>query len=181
MQQIAQTSRLTDPRFPATITDTMPAPLTVDWEAVKASAISTGSLSKAAQLHDIPHNAVKQRSFREKWPVGIRAEKAAEQAIAHAVTVKAAARVTEGRVTGITTSPVTASEALERHMTETRDEFRTFTATAIRNASRAASRLPDDDALENSRRLADLTAAGTKLHGLNQAETQVAVQVLNQW
>lgn len=159
----------------------MPASLVTDWTQVRATAIATGNLAEAARLHGVTHAATRQRASRERWPVGQRALTAVKQAVAHANAIQAAARRTERGVTVVTPEPVTASQALERHMTETRDEFRTHTATALRNASRAASRLADDDALEQARRLADLVSAGTKLHGIATAETQIAVQVLNQW
>lgn len=76
---------------------------------------------------------------------------------------------------------IAPAEAVSEIMATHRDEFKTNTARAIRNASRAAASLDDTAALQASRKLADLTMAGAKLHGLGQAETQVAVSVLNQW
>jgi len=66
-------------------------------------------------------------------------------------------------------------------MREMREEFQTHAATAIRNATKHAATLAPDQALEKSRKLADIVQSGVKLHGLGTPETQVAVQVLNTW
>ena len=154
----------------------MPAALAVDWGAVKATAIATGSLLEASRLHGVTHDATRQRASREAWPVGQRALKAVEQAKAHATAVQNAARRSQGsEVTVVTAAPVTAAQALEAHLRTTREEFQTFAASAVRNAARAASRLDDGEALKSSKKLADVVGAGTKLHGIGGDKPQAPV------
>lgn len=44
----------------------MPAPLDVDWSAVKALCVAVG-MAEAARRLGIEHDAIRQRCFREKW------------------------------------------------------------------------------------------------------------------
>ena len=159
----------------------MPAPLPVDWDAVKATAINTGSLSEAAKLYGLPPVSVRMRASRGKWLVGHRATKhLAETKAQHLATVRAAHSTQRG-VTVVTSDPVTPSEAIERHMAEHRDTFRSSIATALSKAAKHAAGLEPDQILDKSRKVSDIAQAGAKLHGIGQPETQVAVQVLNAW
>jgi hypothetical protein len=88
----------------------MPAPI-ADWSEVKATAISTGNLQRAAELHGLPYDAVRQRSSREKWPVGHRLQRAVTEAKA-AVTAQIV-KASEGRVTVVTAADAIASENAE--------------------------------------------------------------------
>lgn len=53
----------------------MPPPLIADWEPVKTTAISTGSLKIASERHNISYDAVRQQASREQWPVATRIKK----------------------------------------------------------------------------------------------------------
>ena len=149
----------------------MSKPLLIDWSQVRATASATGSLADAARLHGISTAAVKMRAMREKWNTPKRALAKVAQAQAEAVTV----------CQPVTTVTVTASDAIEKHMAEHRDTFRTNIATALSKAAKHAASLEPDQILDKSRKVADIVQSGVKLHGLGTAETQVAVQVLNSW
>ena len=112
----------------------MPAPI-ADWSEVKATAISTGNLQRAAELHGLPYDAVRQRSSREKWPVGFRVHKAVTEAKA-AVTAQIQAS-TEGRVT-----VVTAAEAIAE---ENANNSRRSRAAALRYSARTLEHAADLD------------------------------------
>ena len=149
----------------------MPKALLFDWSKVRETAASTGSLAEAARIHGVTPGAVRVRALREKWLTPHRAKAQAVEAVAQAVTVCQP-------VTVVTATP---AEAIERHMAEHRDTFRTNIATALSKAAKHAAGLEPDQILEKSRKVADIAQAGSKLHGLGQPETQVAVQVLNSW
>jgi hypothetical protein len=149
----------------------MPKPLLIDWSQVRATASATGSLADAARLHGISVASVKMRAMREKWNTPKRALAKVAQAKAEAVTV----------CQPVTVVTPTASEAIERHMAEHRDTFRTNIATALSKAAKHAANLDPAAILESSRKVADIAQAGSKIHGLGAPETQVAVQVLNSW
>lgn len=149
----------------------MPRPLLFDWSAVRTTAAASGNLAEAARIHGIPYDAVRQKAHREKWLTPHRAKAKAAEAIAQAVTVCQP-------VTVVTATP---AEAIERHMAEHRDTFRSNIATALSKAAKHAAGLDPDQILEKSRKVSDIAQAGVKLHGLGTAETQVAVQVLNSW
>lgn len=115
----------------------MPAPI-ADWSEVKATAIATGNLQRAAELHGLPYDAVRQRSSREKWPVGFRVHKAVTEAKA-AVTAQVQA-ATQGRVT-----VVTAADAIAE---VNKENGRRGRAALLRYGARSAEHLADLDPAE---------------------------------
>jgi hypothetical protein len=112
----------------------MPAPI-ADWSEVKATAISTGNLQRAAELHGISYGAVRVRAHREGWPVGHRVTTALQEAKA-AVTAQIV-KATEGRVT-----PVTAADALAE---ANADNSRRSRAAALRYSARTLEHAADLD------------------------------------
>ncbi len=110
----------------------MPAPI-ADWSEVKATAISTGNLQRAAELHGISYGAVRVRAHREGWPVGHRVTTALQEAKA-AVTAQIV-KATEGRVT-----PVTAADALASENAENGARSR---SAALRYSARNLEHLAD--------------------------------------
>jgi hypothetical protein len=80
-------------------------PTVANWPDVKATAIHTGSLLEAAEIHGIKYETVRQRACREKWPVGRRVHQQLQQAQEAAATQ--IIRASHGNVTSVTS----ASEA----------------------------------------------------------------------
>lgn len=109
----------------------MPAQV-ADWSEVKATAIATGSLEKAAEKHGIKATAVRKRAQREEWPVGRRVHKLAQEAkaVAHAQIIKSS----NGTVTSVTS----ASDALSEVLAEDSKETRISLSRAARNLARQA-------------------------------------------
>ena len=151
----------------------------VDWSQVRATAAATGSLAEAARRHGASLEATKKRAQRGKWETPATLRKVAAVAQSRAIIATTNAAITDSQIVPIV--PVPAGEAIERHMAEHRDSFRTNIATALSKAAKHAAGLEPDQILEKSRKVADIAQAGSKLHGLGQPETQVAVQVLNSW
>jgi len=137
--------------------------------AVKDTAISTGSLKEAARIHNVSYNAVKQKAYREKWPVGPRALKLAEAAVAHANDqVRKSIRRAEGR----NIIPKTTSTALAEIIVEKHGEYRLDMATTVASAAKHASTLPPSVQLKEARKLDSLASAGGKIFGTPDGQSQ---------
>jgi len=130
------------------------------WAGLRLGYLSGHGLRELARAAGIREGTVTARACRENW---------------------AALRKKGRDIIVPDPAAITPDETIQNVMAEHKEQFQRNTAKAIRNASRAAASLDDTAALESSRKLADLVAAGAKLHGLGGAETQVAISVLNEW
>jgi hypothetical protein len=147
----------------------MPPPLLADWEPIRATAVSTGSLRTAADRHGVSYDAVKQRAHREAWPVGRRiitavrdAKQAADQQLA---TLNRSNRVT----------PVTTTDALTLEHVENGHTSRLLASRLARQSLERSQPVPVESAAD----LHSVVKSLGLLHGWNDSSQQpdVAIQI----
>lgn len=112
-----------------------------DWIAVKATAISTGSLKRAAELHGVTHDAVRMRASREKWPVGQRVH--AQLKEAQRVVQNQIMAASGGTVTHVTSAADAAIKERAENGEATRDNLMRY----ARRTSEHVAQLPPELAL----------------------------------
>lgn len=110
----------------------MPAQV-ADWSEVKATAIATGSLTEAAELHQVSYDAVKMRASREQWPVGRRVHKLAQQAQEAANTQ--IIRASKGAVTSVTSAADAIAATLAEGAKQTKLGLTAYTARMAQQAA----------------------------------------------
>jgi hypothetical protein len=142
----------------------MPAPLTHDWEAVKATAIAMGNLKRASEAHNIPYQTIRTRACREKWPVGRRPAQQVKQAIQ--IQKDQLAKSNPRSVTSVTSS----SEALESILAQRKETYLKGMSKAVEKATEYASSLKGSEAFRESRKVKELIDAGHKLHSIGEKE-----------
>jgi hypothetical protein len=137
----------------------MPAALTVDWSAVKATAVALNSIKRAAEQHGVTYEAARVRACRETWPVGRRPAKAVQQA--KAVEQAQLVKVTPEAVTSVTSTADALSTALAEDSNATKTGF----SRMARRVAEAAAGYQAPKALKNSRALRDVATIAGQVHG----------------
>ncbi|MEI8310928.1 MAG: hypothetical protein WCH98_09245 [Verrucomicrobiota bacterium] len=130
------------------------------WDGIRLGYLAGHGLRELARAAGLKESSVTARASREKWS-----------------TLRKKGR----DIIVPDPAAITPEETIQNVMAEHRGRFQTGAAKAVSKAINAAAELDPLEALGNSRRINDLVSAGCRLYGLGQAETQVAVAVLNQW
>ena len=131
------------------------------WREALLAHMAGAGLRELARKLGIPENSMLSRARREKWAEQIEAAKS---------------------LVPMTIPTASALEAVGSIMAERRESFQLGISQAVAKAATAAASLAPGQALEQSRRIADLVQAGCRLHGIGSGDApQVAVHVLNQW
>jgi hypothetical protein len=151
----------------------MPAALTVDWPAVKATAIALNSIKIAAERHGVTYEAARMRASRESWLVGRRPAKAAAEA--KAVVQAQLEKVSPGAVTSVTST----ADALATTLADENQRTRAgFSRAAVKVAEKAAKMDPEE-ILERARSLKDVAHVAGQVHGWDAKETDGNVVLIN--
>lgn len=146
--------------------------LTIDKEEVRATYLATGKLSETARLHGLKETTIRQWAKRYNWETATNVQK---------LRRKADAIVELKREKGhFDVTPVSRSaDALAKHLDDSAHTFKTNIAGALARSSEALSEMDGLSALENSRRMVDLTTAASKVFPSMGDEAGLQVNVLN--
>lgn len=129
----------------------MAAPaLAVDWEAVKAHALTHGA-REAARAYGISENTVLWRSANEGWFAN-----AGKAVIAQPLPKSMQPRPIK---------PISASEAAERTKASLGEKTRSRFARGIARGALKVAHMKGDTVLERASEIKQLVDAGAKLHG----------------
>lgn len=137
----------------------MPAAITTDWPAVKATAIARNSIKEAADLHGVTYESARVRACREEWPVGRRPAKMVQQAkdAEQAQLVK----VSPQAVTSVTST----ADALATALADDSRATRAALATAARKAGEAFARKDGEEVIELAKPFQQITSAAGMIGG----------------
>jgi len=146
--------------------------LTIDKEQVRATYLATGSLSETARLHGIKDSTIRQWAKRYEWETSTNVQK---------LRAKADAIVETKRENGHwDVTPVSRSaDALAIHLEQSSSTFKTNIAGALARSSQTLSEMDGYEALENSRRMVDLTTAASKIFPSMESEAKLQVNMLS--
>lgn len=145
--------------------------LTIDKEEVRATYLSTGSLTETARLHGVKDSTIRQWAKRYEWETSTNVQK---------LRAKADAIVEAKRENGHwDVTPVSRSaDALAIHLEQSSSTFKTNIAGVLAKSSQTLSEMDGYEALENSRRLVDLTTAASKIFPSMESEAKLQVNML---